>query len=163
MLLNIVTEPNEILHKKAEPVAPADLETKKIKKLVKNLKETMRIRDGVGLAAPQVKESLAICAIHGKYSPDTNDNDDLILINPTWEKATRKKEYGEEGCLSVPHTFGKVKRYKNIKVKALSPDGQELNFLADGFFARIIQHEVDHLSGIIFTQKAKNIYKIDEI
>ena len=82
-------------------------------------------------------------------------------MNPVWTKTSIRKDWDTEGCLSVPKTYGKVKRYKHIMVKALDKDGNELNFEAHNFFARVIQHEVDHLDGILFIDKAKDIYEID--
>lgn len=163
MLLPIVTDPRPILHQKTAPVNPADLASEKIQKLITDMKETMRVKDGVGLAAPQVNEGLAICVIHAKYAAGDETAPDLVLVNPAWEKTTRKKEVDEEGCLSLPGLFGKVKRYKNIRVRALNERGEEIDIPADDFLARIIQHETDHLNGVLFTEKARGLHHINEI
>lgn len=163
MILKIFIDPHPILHQKTAPVASADLPTAEFKKFIADMKETMRAKDGVGLAAPQVGQGVAVCVIHAKYARGEESDADLVLINPTWEKITRKKEFDDEGCLSLPGIFGKVKRYKNIRVRALDEKNQAIDFLANDFFARIIQHETDHLQGVLFTEKAKNIRQINEI
>ncbi len=160
-MLKIFTEPNEILHRQTRPVEPADLASKKFRKLVKNMTETMRVKDGVGIAGPQVGSDLAVCVIHSQFS-DPKKKTDLVLINPSWEKTSSKTETDSEGCLSVPGIFGKVKRCKKIKVRAINQEGEPVEFAAEDYFARIIQHEVDHLNGILFIEKAENLQQIDE-
>jgi peptide deformylase len=155
MLLNIIIEPNEILHQKTQELAQDKINTPEIRKLIKNMIETMNVKDGVGLAGSQVNVPLAICVIHKNFTLDKKE--DLVLINPIWEKMSIIKEWEEEGCLSVPGIWGKVKRYKKIKVKAFNQKGEPLKFIADKYLARIIQHEVDHLNGILFISKAKNL------
>jgi len=156
MILAIITEPNPILRKRAVELKTADLVSVKIKNLITNLTETMHQRDGVGIAAPQVGKSIRLCVINKKYA---NTADDLILINPIWNKKTIRTTTDSEGCLSVPGMWGDVKRYKKISVQAIDVGGAPLNFSAEDFFARIIQHEVDHLDGILFIDKAKKLFK----
>jgi hypothetical protein len=86
----------------------------------------------------------------------------LTLINPTWVKLSTKTAWDEEGCLSVPGIYGQVKRYTKIKVKAFDEHGKPLEFIAEDFFARIVQHEADHLNGTLFIEKAKDLHKIDK-
>jgi len=160
MLLNIITEPNPILHKKTAAVRPADIGDKKNKKFIKDLIETLYIKDGAGIAAPQVGESIQICIIAKNFNEFNNKEKDLILINPVWEKKSLLKAADEEGCLSVPNIYGKVKRYKKIRVKALNEKGEPIDFIAQDFFARVIQHEIDHLNGILFIEKAKDLQEI---
>ena len=131
-----------------------------IKKLAGDMIETMYAKDGVGLAAPQVGQSLAICVITGKY---TSDKTDLVLINLEWEKMSLRKTVDEEGCLSVPNMFGEVKRYKKIKVRGQNIKGEKIEFPAEDFFARVLQHEIDHLNGILFIEKAKKLRQADLI
>lgn len=155
MILPITTEPNPILHKKGAELTPADLQSAKIQKLITDMTETMYKSDGVGIAAPQVGVSVMLCVIAKQFA---NTKEDLALINPVWEKKSVLKTTDTEGCLSVPGVFGEVKRYKKIKVNALDRDGNKIEFLANNFFARIVQHEVDHLNGILFIEKAKNVH-----
>ncbi len=161
MLLPILTEPNATLRKVGAPIAPADLLSGKYKQLIADMAETMYSSDGVGIAAPQVRESIQLCVIAKQYNP-MNLDQDLVLINPVWEKLSILKKTDEEGCLSVPNIYGKVRRYTKIKVKALDKTGKPVNFIAKDFPARVIQHEVDHLNGILFIEKAKNLHKIEK-
>ncbi|MCX6782190.1 MAG: peptide deformylase [Candidatus Magasanikbacteria bacterium] len=160
MVLNILTDPNPILRTPGREVTAADLSDKNFKIFVNDLKETMRGRDGVGIAAPQVGQSIKVCIIAKEYAGDNMD--DLILVNPVWEKKSIKRFWGEEGCLSVPEIFGKVKRYKKISISAMNLSGKPIKIEAEDFFARIVQHEIDHLNGILFIDKAKDLYREDK-
>ena len=160
MLLPVTIEPNQILHKKGRDLTVAELATPEIKKLIKNMTETMYIKDGVGIAAPQVGQSMQLCVIAKQYSP-VNPNEDLVLVNPVWQKTSIRKAWDTEGCLSVPQIYGEVKRYFKIKVQALDKNGKPLQFEASDFPARIVQHEVDHLNGILFIEKARNLHHVD--
>jgi peptide deformylase len=155
MLLKITTEPNPILRKVGKQITKDEIGLRKFKKFIKDLTETMYIRDGVGIAAPQVGESIMVCLIAKDFTPTKEK--DLVLINPIWEKKSITKITDEEGCLSVPGVYGLVKRYKKIKVKAMDERGNEICFKAEDFPARVIQHEVDHLNGILFIDKAKHL------
>ncbi len=160
MFLQILTEPNPILRQVGKELTVEKIGSKKIKKLIKDLTETMYIHDGVGIAAPQVGESVKICVIAKNFSPTKKK--DLVLINPVWEKKSMTKTIDEEGCLSVPGIYGLVKRYKKIKVKALDEHGKTICFEAENFPARVIQHENDHLNGILFIDKAKKFRHADK-
>ena len=159
MLLEVTLEPNPILHKKGRDLTVAELGKPEMKKLIKNMVETMYVKDGVGIAAPQVGQSLQLCVIAKKFSP-INQNEDLILVNPVWKKMSILKAWDTEGCLSVPLIYGEVKRYTKIKVQALNQHGEKIEFVAKDFPARIVQHEVDHLNGILFIEKARKLQKI---
>ncbi|PJA89907.1 MAG: peptide deformylase [Candidatus Magasanikbacteria bacterium CG_4_9_14_3_um_filter_32_9] len=154
MILPIIQHPNEILTTRSKEVNLDFVMSKDTKKLVQDMIETMYHAKGVGLAAPQIGLGIRLCVITKQYTPDQKD---LVLFNPTWEKTSRKKVADNEGCLSVPYTFGRVKRLKNIKVNAINESGKKISFEASDFFARIVQHEVDHLNGELFIFKAKNI------
>ncbi|MFA7653602.1 MAG: peptide deformylase [Candidatus Magasanikbacteria bacterium] len=161
MILKITTEPNPILHKVGAQIAPTNLISGKYNQLIVDMVETMYADDGVGIAAPQVGQSIQLCVIAKQYNP-IDAKQDLILINPVWEKLSILKKTDEEGCLSVPNIYGKVKRYTKIRVKAFDQAGKPISFIAKDFPARIIQHEVDHLDGILFIEKAKNLHKIEK-
>ncbi len=144
--MKIVTYPNQILEKKTKKVKdPLDLE---IKKFVKNMVETMQKNDGAGLAAPQVGKSLRICTVQ-------NDGNVYVLINPQITTYSRDKETIEEGCLSFPGKFIPVKRSRKIKVRYIDENGNKIKLKAEDLLARIIQHETDHLDGIVFIERAK--------
>ena len=145
-ILKIVTVPDPILTQKSKPVEKID---QGILNLIKDMIETCRSAQGIGLAAPQIGQSIRLCVVnleHMGISP-------LVLINPRIVKKSWKKSEMEEGCLSVPGVFGIVKRPERIKVRALNLKGQENELNADGLLARVIQHEVDHLDGILITSK----------
>lgn len=158
MVYPIVFDPNPILHKRSADVDPATIITPEIQKFIKDMIETMYVKDGVGLAAVQVGKSMQLCVIAKNFTLDKKK--DLCLINPTWIKLNNKQAWDEEGCLSVPEIYGDVKRYVNIKVKALDGKGNPIEFIAEDFFARIIQHECDHLNGTLFIEKGKNLHQV---
>ena len=171
-MLTIITHPNDILRIRASrievPLSP-DVIT-----LGSEMIETMRSADGVGLAGPQVGQSQRICIIrsgcveykdiHDEEKKQIKDllkkDGDLVLINPKIVKRSKVCEWGEEGCLSIPWVYGEVERACTINVEAISSLSEPISFIAWNFFARVIQHEVDHLDGILFIDKAKNA-KVD--
>lgn len=142
--LPIVINPNPILRKKAAPIANA-LDSD-IQNLIPVLTETMIVEDGIGIAAPQVGKSIRLIIINQKDKP-------LVMINPKIEMKSIRAETAEEGCLSVPGVFGTVKRSKKIKATAIDESGKSFTIKAEGLLARVIQHEVDHLDGILFIDK----------
>jgi len=152
MILDITTHPNEILRAENKKISQKELKTDEFKRFVFDMAETMRKKDGIGLAAPQVGKNIKMCVIN-------TEKGDLILINPKIIRKSFRKETDEEGCLSIPGVFGKVKRSKKIKVNALNSKGDKISFSASGLFARVIQHEVDHLHGVLFIDKAIEITK----
>jgi len=152
MTLDITTHPNDILRAKNEEISSEILKTDKFKQLVLDMVETMHKKDGIGLAAPQIGKNLQICVIN-------TENGDLVLINPKIKKKGFGTDIEEEGCLSIPGVYGTVKRSKKISVNAIAPDGSKINFIAKGLFARVIQHEVDHLNGVLFIDKVLQITK----
>lgn len=160
MIYDIVFEPNPVLHKRGADLTSEMIETREMKKFMKDMVETMYVKNGVGLAAAQVNKSLQMCTIVKEYN-ELNKREDLVLINPTWIKMSRATNIDEEGCLSIPYTFGKVKRYSHIKVTALDKNGKKIEFEAKNFFARIIQHEYDHLDGHLYAEKATNLHRIE--
>jgi peptide deformylase len=150
-VLTIVNYPDERLEQVCRPVKKFD---RALAELIKNMRETMIAADGVGLAAPQVgiTERLAIV--------DVDDENGLIeLINPKL-LATNGKQTGLEGCLSFPGLYGDVTRHDYVKVRAQDRRGKWHVIEAEDFLARAIQHEMDHLDGILFTSKV--IQYIDE-
>ncbi len=163
-MLPIVIDPNPILTTPAKPVTEKEIGSSSIQSLISEMIPTMHQKDGVGLAAPQVNKSIRVCVISAeaiKLDRKTKiPHEDLVLINPVWTKTSKKTNTDQEGCLSIPGIYGTVKRYSEIHVEALDRNGNPLSFDARKFFARVIQHEVDHLDGILFTSKATNIKEI---
>ncbi|MEH7460961.1 peptide deformylase [Bacillus thuringiensis] len=152
--LEIVKHPNEVLETPCERVINFD---KKLVKLLKDMHETMLIADGVGLAAPQVGVSLQVAVVD-----IGDDNGKIELINPVILEQ-RGEQVGPEGCLSFPGLFGDVTRAEYIKVRAQNRRGKVYLLEADGFLARAIQHEIDHLYGVLFTSKVTRYYEENEL
>ncbi|MBX4187588.1 MAG: peptide deformylase [Candidatus Doudnabacteria bacterium] len=146
MILKIVKIPDPILNKKTSQVKEI---TPEILKLVTDMIDTCRKANGIGLAAPQVGQTLRVCIINLEHL----DLPPFALINPKIISSSWKKIDMEEGCLSIPGVFGMVKRPAKITVKATDTEGKATKFKADGILARVIQHELDHLDGILFTSK----------
>lgn len=126
--------------------------------------DTMYSDDGIGLAAPQVGKNIRVFVIGKDAVHDVEvlegtlkAHSDIAIINPVWEKTSRKMLWDTEGCLSVPQVFGEIKRYKHITLRGIDRQGNPLRINANNFFARVIQHEVDHLNGVLFIDNARNI------
>ena len=151
-LLPIITNPNPILYKKSVEIK--QVQAKQFQRLCLDMAKTMKEKDGVGLAAPQIGQNIRLIVINAKDGA-------ICMINPKITKKSLIKEWGEEGCLSVPDVFGQVKRHKKITCKYLDKNGKEKKIQAQGLMARVIQHEIDHLDGILFIDKAKGIKKIN--
>ncbi len=160
MVYDIVFDPNPLLHKRSADIDPATITSREMQKCIKDMIETMYVKDGVGLAAVQVGKSIQLCTIVKSYN--TYSKEDLCLINPTWEKLSKDTTNDEEGCLSIPELYGKVKRYSKIKVRAYDKKGKLIEFIAEDFFARIIQHEYDHLDGHLYTEKASDLHHAEK-
>jgi peptide deformylase len=145
-MLKIVKIPNPILTKKTSLIKKIDASTAK---LADQMLEACREANGIGLAAPQIGKSIRMCIInleHMGLPP-------FPLINPKIIKRSAKQVDMEEGCLSIPKIFGLVRRPEKITVEAQNLKGEKNKFEATGLLSRVIQHEVDHLDGILFTSK----------
>ncbi|MFO0704398.1 MAG: peptide deformylase [Candidatus Andersenbacteria bacterium] len=137
-----------VLRKVAAVVEHAELAPQQMQATIDALFETMESADGLGLAAPQVGLSKRIViVVQGKKA--------ICLVNPEFTPIGTERELGEEGCLSFPGLFGKVARFKRITVKALGRTGEPLNFTAEDMDARVIQHEIDHLNGVLLPDRLK--------
>lgn len=160
MILPIVTIPTPTLRDRSKEVTRDFLIQPETQQFIQDLILTMYADDGIGIASPQVGNNIRICIVGREATPDKKQ--DLVLVNPIWTKTSRRTDWDVEGCLSVPKIYGKVKRYMNIHVEALDAQGNPLVFEAKKFFARVIQHEVDHLEGILFIDKAKDTYTVEK-
>lgn len=147
-VLEIKKAGEKVLKEKAQPVIKID---KKIRKLLDDMAITMESADGVGLAAPQVGVSLRVIII--------DIGDGLIeLINPAIVDS-KGCEVGMEGCLSIPGVFGDVERFEEVTVEGLNRFGKKVSITGTGLLGRALQHEIDHLEGILFIEKAQTIHK----
>jgi peptide deformylase len=146
-LREIVTYPFPVLKEQAKPVTEFG---KELEELVADMGETMYAAPGVGLAAPQIGIPLQLAVID--ITRKSEEKQLIVLVNPRIIRG-EGEETEEEGCLSVRDYAAKVKRYKKIWVEAQDIQGNPLNFEAEDFFARVIQHELDHLNGTLFIHR----------
>jgi len=163
---DIVTIPDPVLRRKAHKVTVFD---KDFQTFVDDMVDTLRDAPGVGLAAPQVGVSQRLIVI--EYSEDEDEDEEVqedkpaapkklyIVANPEIIAASEETEKGIEGCLSVPDLVGEVERSLHLTVKGLNRRGKPIKIKADGWLARIFQHEIDHLDGVIFTDKALKVWQ----
>ena len=155
-LLEITTLPDPILRRKAHKVTTFD---KELKTLIANMIDTMREAPGVGLAAPQVSVPSRLIVIEYGEEESGEDKKLYVLINPELSFPTEEKVLGIEGCLSVPGLVGEVERYQDVIVRGQNRQGKPIKIKASGWLARIFQHEVNHLDGIIFTDLASRVWQ----
>ena len=154
--LQIVTLPDEVLRKKARPVAKFDDE---LQTLIDNMIETMRAANGVGLAAPQIGQSIQLAVIETLPKVDEegedipNSRELFVIANPriVWE--SREVIDGIEGCLSIPGYVGEVERAYAVRIRAQDRRGKNIKLRLKGWTARIFQHEIDHLNGVLYIDK----------
>jgi peptide deformylase len=154
----IITLPDPILRRKARLVTRFDDE---LQTLIEDMIDTMRAAPGVGLAAPQVGVSERVIVV--EYVEDEEDENApkklFVMVNPEIKVASEETEEGIEGCLSVPGWQGEVERALAVTVKGQSRRGQPMKVKAKGWLARIFQHEIDHINGVVFTDRATKVWK----
>ncbi|MDO8505034.1 MAG: peptide deformylase [bacterium] len=146
-LLPILHEPHPVLRRRAETLVLSNWDKKELYQLAEDMIFTMKKAPGVGLAAPQIGKSIRFIVVERIPDP-------IVLINPEIIEHSFRKDTLEEGCLSVPGKYGLIKRYKTVKVKALTLEGESFTIEAKGFLAEILQHEIDHLNGVLYIDKA---------
>ena len=161
----IVTPPNPTLRQKARKVASFGDE---LQTLVDDMVETMRQADGVGLAAPQVDVSQRVIVIEyaeGQENPDAEEEPKepklYILVNPEIVHQSPETVTANEACLSLPGYFGEVERYLSVSIKGQNRRGDPLKLKAQGWLARVFQHEIDHLDGVLYIDRATDIWKVE--
>lgn len=153
----IVTVPDEVLRRKARKVTVFDAN---LQKLIDDMVETMRDAPGVGLAAPQVGISERLIVV--EYAEDDEEDAPkklFVVANPEIVKASPETEKGIEGCLSIPGLVGEVERSLQVVIRGQNRRGQPVRIKAKGWLARIFQHEIDHLEGVLFTDRATRVWK----
>jgi peptide deformylase len=159
----IITLPHETLRRKARRVTSFGVE---LQTLIDDMVETMRAAPGVGLAAPQVNVSLRVIVVEFAEREDDEEDEEVIpelyvCVNPKITTTTTEQEVGTEGCLSIPGIVGDVNRPTAVTVKGLNRHGQPMKLKATGWLARIFQHEVDHLNGVLFVDLADKVWSIE--
>ncbi|MHC1740709.1 MAG: peptide deformylase [Anaerolineaceae bacterium] len=156
-LLTIVTVPDPVLRRKAHKITEFD---KDFQTLVEDMIETLRDAPGVGLAAPQVGISQQLIVVeYGDEEDETLPKKLFVVANPEIIQTSETVIEGLEGCLSVPDLVGEVDRFESIVVKGLNRHGKPLKIKAEDWLARIFQHEIDHLNGILFTDRSEKVWK----
>ena len=151
-----------VLREKARPLSEAEIRSPDIQRLIDDMFETMGEYQGIGLAAPQVYEGVRIFVAGNDpalpIGPMTDDGlmPRFVLINPELSPVGRAVEADWEGCLSIPDIRGQVPRARDIVVRAFDRDGRRVEFNASGFSARVIQHETDHLDGVLFFDRMRS-------
>jgi peptide deformylase len=166
-LRQIVTLPEPVLRRKAKPVTKFD---RNLQTLIDDMIETMRAAPGVGLAAPQVNVPQRLIVI--EYAEEEEEEETaeaeekppkpkqlFVMINPEIVKASDEMVVGVEGCLSIPGLMGEVERHQALQIKGLNRRGQQMKLKVDGWLARIFQHEIDHINGVVFTDRATKVWQ----
>ncbi len=157
-LRKIVTLPDPILRRKALTITRFDTE---LQSLIKDMIDTMRAAPGVGLAAPQVGIPDRLIVV--EY-PENDEQEDApkklyVVVNPEIKEISTETELGIEGCLSIPNLHGEVERALSVTVKGQTRRGQPFKIKANGWLARIFQHEIDHVNGVVFTDRASKVWR----
>ncbi len=168
----IVQRGHPCLHTKARTVPIKDISSPAITSIIKRMQEALKSQDdGVAIAAPQIGESVRIFVVSGKIFDERfkrgkplpkntiYKDADMVFINPEIIKLSKKTSWLAEGCLSVRPLYGEVKRSLNAKVRAYDAQGKKFERGAGGLLAHIFQHEIDHLDGILFVDKARNVHE----
>lgn len=178
-MIEIVQNGNPVLRKKAKEVPIRDIPNKEIQKIIKQMAEALHSQDdGVAIAAPQLGISLRIFLVSGRIFDEDFirgekldaervkikssleiHHPDLVFINPVFKKISKDKKLLAEGCLSVRPIYGKVRRATKATVEAYNEHGKKFNKEGTGLLAHIFQHETDHLDGILFIDKAKDLHE----
>jgi len=163
----IVTLPDPVLRRKAHPVTNFD---RNLQKLIDDMIDTMRDAPGVGLAAPQVGVSEQVIVVEYAEPEEVEEGEEpkevepklYVMVNPEIVKASPETVVGVEGCLSIPMLVGEVERAHEIRIKGFNRHGQPMKLKVDGWLARIFQHEIDHVNGVVFTDLATQIWQPEE-
>jgi peptide deformylase len=153
MMLTILTLPNAKLRERSQEIDPKELSKPEFQAWLDDLIETMHKADGVGIAAPQVGRQVRIFIATEHGTP-------YVVVNPVVLKKSWRMADGEEGCLSVPGKYGVVRRHHGFKIRALDRMGKKFELDAKGFFARVLQHELDHLDGVLYVDRAKKVINV---
>ncbi|MFZ3020090.1 MAG: peptide deformylase [Minisyncoccia bacterium] len=167
-MVKIVQEKEgKILRLKAKSVPIKEITSKRVKKIISDMKKALDSQDdGVAIAAPQIGVAERIIIISGKVKAIIAGEDesevnypDEVFVNPVIIRSSRDKHIMEEGCLSVRWLYGKVKRSTKVEVEGYDENGKKIRRGASGLMSQIFQHEVDHLEGVLFIDKAKDLHE----
>jgi peptide deformylase len=159
MILKVARLGHPVLRQVARDLTPEEIHSPEIQRLVEDMYETMREYSGVGLAAPQVHQSVRILVMGVQANPRYPEAPHIpatVLFNLHLEPLGEAMEEDWEGCLSVPGLRGRVPRHLRVRARALDLQGNPLDFVAEGFHARVLQHEGDHLDGKVYIDRMRD-------
>ena len=165
-ILKVARLGHPVLRKVAAPVEPSEIRSAETQRLIDDMVETMREYNGAGLAATQVHVLKQICVIEVQGNPRYPDAPAIpltVLINPVVTPLTEEMENGWEGCLSVPDMRGVVSRVTAVRLECYDRNGERVDVVAKDFFARVIQHETDHLNGIVYVDRMRDLSTLSHI
>lgn len=160
-ILKVARLGHPVLRAKAEAIPQNEIKSPRIQQLIDDMFETMAEYGGIGLAAPQIHESVRLFVAGVAKAPvvtpmeDKGDMPFITIINPEIVPVGDDKDTDWEGCLSIPDIRGQVERPKSVRVRALDRTGRRIELVANGLPARVIQHENDHLDGVVFFDRMK--------
>ena len=154
-ILKVSRMGHPVLRQRASEIPADQVQHPDLQRLVEDMVDTMIDYEGIGLAAPQVFQPLRVIVVG---QPDTDPTDEeaiplTVLFNPEFTAVSEETVDGWEGCLSIPAVRGVVPRAAAVDVRGLDSEGKTVKFAAEGFFARVLQHEVDHLDGVLFLDR----------
>jgi peptide deformylase len=165
-ILKVARLGHPVLRQKAQPVPVDDIRSAGIQRLIDDMVETMREYDGAGLAANQVHTLLQIAVIEVDANPRYPEAAAIpltVVINPVVTPLSDEREDGWEGCLSVPDMRGMVSRHTAVRLECHDREGNRVDVVAKDFFARVIQHETDHLNGIVYVDRMSDLRTLSHI
>ena len=165
-ILKVARLGHPVLREKARTVPVGEIRSPGVQQLIDDMVETMREYDGAGLAAPQVHQPLQIAVIEVEANPRYPDAPGIpltVVINPIVTPLTDEREEGWEGCLSVPDMRGMVPRVTAVRLQCYDREANPVDLIAKEFFARVIQHETDHLNGIVYLDRMRDLRTLSHI
>jgi len=165
-ILKVARLGHPILRQVAEPIPPSEIRSPEVQRFIDDMVETMREYDGAGLAANQVHTLRQVAVIEVLANPRYADAPPVpltVLINPVVTPLGEETEDGWEGCLSVPDLRGMVPRHRAVRLECYDREAQKVSLIAKDFFARVIQHESDHLNGLVYLDRMRDLSTLSHI
>lgn len=150
----VVQYSEDSIRKRSGEIPIEDIVSGRLGQLIKNMRDTMRKENGIGIAAPQIGDNRRVIIVETKHGP-------LVVFNPVLHNRSILQDTQDEGCLSVKGIFGTVRRHRALRVTGIDEQGRPIKLQAKGLLARIFQHEVDHLNGILIIDRMKKVTQGD--
>jgi peptide deformylase len=165
-ILKVARLGHPVLRQVAQPVPVEAIRSPEVQRFIDDMVDTMREYDGAGLAANQVHTLLQVAVIEVAANPRYPDAPQVpltVVVNPVVTPLTEEMEEGWEGCLSVPDMRGRVPRYTAVRLECYDREARRIDVVAKDFFARVIQHETDHLSGIVYVDRMRDLSSLSHL